>query len=284
MFKIKKLKKPVLIAEIGINHNGSIKEAKKLIDLAKKYNFDFVKFQKRDLDIVIPKNIRDDKKETPWGIISYMDYKKKIEFGDREFVEIDKYCKKIKIKWFASAWDVNSLNFLKKYRTKVNKIASAMITNKKFLEQVAKEKKRTFISTGMATLKNVDDAVKIFKKYKCPFVLLHCVSSYPCPENELNLSLIKFYKNRYKCEVGYSGHENSVSPTILAWILGASVIERHITLDRVNWGTDQAASLSEEGIRALTFQINKLPSTLGNGKKIFSNKEKALSKKFRYWH
>ena len=141
MFKIKKLKKPVLIAEIGINHNGSIKEAKKLIDLAKKYNFDFVKFQKRDLDIVIPKNIREVKKETPWGIISYMDYKKKIEFGDKEFFEIDKYCKKIKIKWFASAWDTNSLNFLKKYRSKVNKIASAMITNKKFLEQVAKEKK-----------------------------------------------------------------------------------------------------------------------------------------------
>ena len=159
-----------------------------------------------------------------------------------------------------------------------------MVTNKKFLAHVAKERKKTFISTGMATLKNVDDAVKIFKKYKCPFVLLHCVSSYPCPENELNLSLINFYKNRYKCEVGYSGHENSVSPTILAWILGASVIERHITLDRVKWGTDQAASLSEEGIRALTYQINKLPTTLGNGKKIFSNKEKELSKKFRYWH
>ena len=284
MYKIYKLKKPILIAEIGINHNGSIKDAKKLIDLAKKYNFDFVKFQKRDLKIVIPENIREIKKETPWGIITYMDYKKKIEFGDKEFSEIDKYCRKIKINWFASAWDVNSLSFLKKYGTKVNKIASAMVTNKEFLIQVAKEKKKTFISTGMASLNDIDNAVKIFKKHKCPFVLLHCVSSYPCPEDELNLNLISFYKARYKCDVGYSGHENSVSPTILAWTLGASVIERHITLDRAKWGTDQAASLSEDGIKALTYQINKLPSALGNGKKKFSKKEKKLSKKFRYWN
>ena len=283
MFKIKKLKRPILIGEIGINHNGSLSEAKKLIDLAKKYNFDFVKFQKRDLNIVIPKQVQKIKRETPWGILSYIDYKKKIEFGYKEFTAIDKYCKKKKINWFASAWDINSLNFLKKFDLKVNKIASTMITNKKFLIEVAKQKKKTFISTGMTHLKNIDEAVKIFKKIKCPFVLLHCVSLYPCPEDELNLNLINFYKKRYKCEVGYSGHESTLSPTILAWFLGATVIERHITLNRSNWGTDQAASLSESGIIGLVSQLNKLPDSLGSGKKIFSKKEKLLSKKFRYW-
>lgn len=283
MFKIKKLKRPILIGEIGINHNGSLSEAKKLIDLAKKYNFDFVKFQKRDLNIVIPKQVQQIKRETPWGILSYIDYKKKIEFGYKEFTAINKYCKKKKIGWFASAWDINSLNFLKKFDLKVNKIASTMITNKKFLIEVAKQKKKTFISTGMAHLKNIDEAVKIFKKIKCPFVLLHCVSLYPCPEDELNLNLINFYKKRYNCEVGYSGHESTLSPTILAWFLGATVIERHITLNRSNWGTDQAASLSESGIISLVNQLNKLPDSLGSGKKIFSKKEKLLSKKFRYW-
>ena len=218
------------------------------------------------------------KRETPWGIMTYIDYKKKIEFSQKQYDEIDKYCKKINIKWFASAWDINSQKFLKKYKSKVNKIASAMITNKKFVEFVAKERKKTFISTGMASLKNVIDAVKIFKKYKCPFVLMHCVSTYPCPEDELNLNLIKSYQNKFKCETGYSGHESSVSPTILAWFLGATVIERHITLDHNMWGTDQAASLSEEGLKYLTSTLFKLPSCLGDGKKIFTTKKKKLSK------
>ena len=283
MIKIKNLKKPTLIAEIGINHNGSISEAKKLIDLAKKYDFDYVKFQKRDLDIVIPEEYKHIQRETPWGNISYLQYKKKIEFNKKEYDEINKYCKKLKIKWFASAWDLKSQKFLKKYRLKVNKVASAMVTNVEFITNIAKERKKTFISTGMATLKDVENAVKIFRKNKCPFVLLHCVSTYPCPENELNLSLIDFYKKKFNCEVGYSGHESSVSPTILAWMIGATVIERHITLNRSNWGTDQAASLAEDGIKNLTAELNKLPNTIGNGKKKFSAKEKKLSKKFRYW-
>ena len=283
MLKIKNFKKPTLIAEIGINHNGDLKEAKKLIDLAKKYNFDYVKFQKRDLNIVIPDSHKMIKRETPWGIMTYIDYKKKIEFTQKQYDEINKYCKKVNIKWFASAWDINSQKFLKRYKSKVNKIASAMITNKKFIEFVAKEKKKTFISTGMASLKNVTEAANIFRKYKCPFVLMHCVSTYPCPEEELNLNIIKFYQKKFRCETGYSGHESSVSPTILAWFLGASVIERHITLNRSNWGTDQAASLSEEGLKYLTTTLFKLPACLGNGKKIFTAKEKKLSIKFRYW-
>jgi N-acetylneuraminate synthase len=284
MIRKKVLFKPILIAEIGINHNGDIKLAKKLIDLAKKYNFDYVKFQKRDLEMVIPEHQKEIKRETPWGHISYLEYKKKIEFKKKEFDEIEKYCKKVKIKWFASAWDIKSQKFLKRYKSKVNKIASAMITNIPFLEEVAKEKKKTFISTGMTELSDITTAVKIFRKHKCPFVIMHCVSTYPCPENTLNLNLIRTLKNKYKCDVGYSGHESTVSPSIMAWFLGATVIERHITLDRASWGTDQSASLGEEGIKDLYNIITKTPKALGDGIKRFSNDEKKISKKFRYWN
>ena len=283
MIRHKKLVKPILIAEIGINHNGNIKLAKKLIDLAKKYNFDYVKFQKRDLEVVIPEYQKYIKRDTPWGLITYLDYKKKIEFGRKEFDQIEKYCKKVKIKWFASAWDIGSQKFLKKYRRKVNKIASAMVTNIPFLEFVAKEKKHTFISTGMTELKDITKAVKIFKKSKCPFTLLHCVSTYPCPIEALNLNLIISLKNKYKCDVGYSGHESSVSPSITAWFLGATVIERHITLDRASWGTDQSASLAEEGIKDLTNIILKTSIVLGDGIKRLSKSEKEMRKKFKYW-
>ena len=283
MIRHKKLEKPILIAEIGINHNGNIKLAKKLIDLAKKYNFDYVKFQKRDLEVVIPEYQKYIKRDTPWGLITYLDYKKKIEFGRKEFDQIEKYCKKVKIKWFASAWDIGSQKFLKKYRRKVNKIASAMVTNIPFLEFVAKEKKHTFISTGMTELKDITKAVKIFKKSKCPFTLLHCVSTYPCPIEALNLNLIRSLKNKYKCDVGYSGHESSVSPSITAWFLGATVIERHITLDRASWGTDQSASLAEEGIKDLTNIILKTSIVLGDGIKRLSKSEKEMRKKFKYW-
>ena len=283
MIRHKKLVKPILIAEIGINHNGNIKLAKKLIDLAKKYNFDYVKFQKRDLEVVIPEYQKYIKRDTPWGLITYLDYKKKIEFGRKEFDQIEKYCKKVKIKWFASAWDIGSQKFLKKYKRKVNKIASAMVTNIPFLEFVAKEKKHTFISTGMTELKDITKAVKIFKKSKCPFTLLHCVSTYPCPIETLNLNLIRSLKNKYKCDVGYSGHESSVSPSITAWFLGATVIERHITLDRASWGTDQSASLAEEGIKDLTNIILKTSIVLGDGIKRLSKSEKEMRKKFKYW-
>ncbi|MDC3158068.1 N-acetylneuraminate synthase family protein [Candidatus Pelagibacter sp.] len=281
--KLKKLKQPFMIAEIGINHNGSINLAKKLIDLAKRYNFDCVKFQKRDPEICVPNTQKNITRETPWGIMTYLEYKKKIEFGKKEFDEINKYCKKKKIHWFASAWDKKSQVFLKRYKSKFNKVASAMITNISFLEMVACEKKKTFISTGMTNMKNIETAVKIFRKYKCPFTLLHCVSTYPCPEETLNLNVIRTLANRFKCDVGYSGHEGTVSPTIMAWFLGANVIERHITLDRTMWGTDQAASLSEDGIRNLTNIIYKMPYILGDGVKKFTSTERKISRKFRYW-
>ena len=276
-------KKPYLIAEIGINHNGSIKLAKKLIDLAKKYNFDAVKFQKRNPEISTPNIQKDQIRNTPWGTMTYLNYKKKIEFGIKEFNEIDKYCRKIKIEWFCSPWDIDSVKFLKKFKLKKNKIASAMITNLNLLEAVAKEKKFTLISTGMSSMKDISNAIKIFKKNKCKFALMHCVSTYPCPEEDLNLSMIKTLKNKFKCDVGYSGHESSVSPSIAAWVLGANYIERHITLDRSMYGTDQSASLSEQGMSQISNILFRMPNILGNGIKKITADEKKLIKKFKYW-
>ena len=283
MYQIMKRKSSFLIAEIGINHNGSLKLAKRLIDLAKKYNFNSVKFQKRDPNICVPELQKKEIRQTPWGKMTYLEYKKKIELGEKEFRAIDNYCKKIKIDWFCSSWDTESVKFMKKFKTKYNKIASAMITNENLLELVAKERKLTFISTGMSNIKDIDKAVKIFKKNKCNFVLMHCVSNYPCPEKDLNLNLIITLKNKYKCKIGYSGHENSVSPTLAAWFLGADYIERHITLDRSMYGTDQSSSLSKLGIRELTNVLMKFPIMFGSGKKIISKEEKKLIPKFRYW-
>ena len=276
-------KKTFLIAEAGINHNGSISDAKKLILLAKKYNFDAVKFQKRDLDICIPEHQKSIKRETPWGTMSYLEYKRKIELSIQQFVELKKFAEKIGITLFVSCWDINSLKLTKKLKFEYNKVPSAMITNLKFLEEVAKEKKKTFISTGMCSMKDIEKAVYIFKKLKCPYVLMHCVSLYPCDEDKLNLNMIISLKKKFKSEVGYSGHESSVSPSITAFFLGADYIERHITLDRAKWGTDQAASLEDVGMERLTTLIRKIPSTLGNDKKIFLDEEKAVSKKMRYW-
>lgn len=278
-----KLKKPFLIGEIGINHNGSLKLAKKLIELASESGFDAVKFQKREPDISTPENQKYKLRQTPWGEMTYLDYKKKIEFGHKEFEEIRKFCKKKKIIWFASAWDIASQKFIRKYNLKYNKIASAMLTNLDLIEKVAEEKKLTFISTGMSTYKDIEKAIKIFKKKKCKYVLMHCVSTYPCPIENLNLKMILTLKKRFKCEVGYSGHESSVSPSIIAYMLGARYIERHITLDRSMWGTDQSASLSEHGMKNLSNILNKSTLVIGDGVKRLPKQEKEMLKKFKYW-
>ena len=278
-----KYKKPYIIGEIGINHNGSIKIAKKLIELAKKCNFDAVKFQKRSPDVSTPEDQKNKIRETPWGEMSYLNYKKKIEFNYNDYKEIDKFCKSIKIDWFVSCWDIESFEVMKKFNFKYHKVASAMITNIPLLERIAKSKVHTLISTGMSTLKNIDNAVKIFKKFKCNFTLLHCISTYPAKDKDLNLKCITNLKKRYKCRVGYSGHENSVSPSLVAYLLGAEVIERHITLDRSMWGTDQASSLSEPGMKNLTEVISKIPDIIGNGRKKILKEEIPISKKLRYW-
>ena len=274
-------KKIFLIGEIGINHNGSIKIAKKLILLAKEVGFDAVKFQKRTPEITTPKEKANIERETPWGKITYLEYKKKIEFNKKEFDEIDRFCKKINIIWFASPWDTESNNFLHSYRLKYNKIASPMLTNLNLLNAVAKQRRFTFISTGMSKMNDVETAVKIFRKHRCKFSLMHCVSAYPCEDKDLNLSLIQAYKKKFKVDVGYSGHEKSVSPGLMAACLGATSIERHITLDRTMWGTDQMCSVEPQGLIKLVRGIKELQNALGDGKKVVTETEKPIRDKLR---
>ena len=275
-------KKPYLIAEIGINHNGSLKIAKEMIAIAKKTGFDAVKFQKRDPDICVPENQKNILRETPWGTISYLLYKKKIELNLKQLTTLAKYSKKLKLDFCASCFDLNSFKLMNKLND-FNKIPSAMITNIDFLEAVAKKRKKTFISTGMCEMKDISKAIKVFRKYKCNYELMHCVSLYPCPENKLNLKMIQTLRNKFKCNIGYSGHESSVSPSFFAYMLGATTIERHITLDRSMWGTDQSASLSPGGMRMLCNSFNKLEKIIGTGVKKFSSEEKNMLKKFKYW-
>jgi N-acetylneuraminate synthase len=272
-----------IIAEIGINHNGDIEMAKKLILMAKNCGCDYVKFQKRNPDICVPENQKKQMRETPWGYISYLEYKKKIEFEKNDYIEIDSYCKEKNIEWLASAWDLDSLKFVEEFNPSTHKIASAMLTNLELVKEVSMLKKYTFISTGMCELKDIDKVVDIFKKADCDFELMHCVSTYPADEKDLNLSLIGFYQKRYGCKVGYSGHEDSLSPSIIASALGATSIERHITLNRSYFGTDQSASVEERGLRELVSIIRKIPIVMGQPKKIFSEEEKLVAKKMKYW-
>jgi N-acetylneuraminate synthase len=276
------MNKIFVIAEIGINHNGDIKIAKELIKLAKRCGCDAVKFQKRTIDIVYSKDELDKPRESPWGK-TQREQKIGLEFGKREYDEINRFCNEQNIIWFASAWDIESLVFLDQYNLKFNKIASAMITHAEFLKEVAKRKKYTFISTGMSDYKTIDKAIEIFKNSKCEFELMHTVSAYPCPEDQLNLHLIKEIKKRYNCKVGYSGHENSVSPSIFAACFGASSIERHITLDRSMYGSDQSASVEERGLKELIQILAKIPKTYGSTDKKIFDIEKEVAKKLRYW-
>lgn len=275
--------KVFIIAEIGINHNGDINIAKKLIDMAKKAGCDAVKFQKRTIDIVYTKEQLDSFRESPWGT-TFRQQKEGLEFGKKEYDIIDKYCKEKEIDWFASAWDIPSLEFLEQYNLKYNKIASAMLTHEDFLDKVASNKKKTFISTGMSDYNNIDRAVNIFREKKCPFILMHAVSTYPCKDEECNIFMVKTLKEKYNCEVGYSGHEVGVLPTVLAVAtIGATVVERHITLDRAMYGSDQAASLERRGLELICRDCREIGRILGTGQKTFSDSEKAVSKKLRYF-
>jgi len=269
-----------IIAEIGINHNGDMKICKKLIDIAKTSGCDAVKFQKRTLNKVYTEEQLLSHRDSPWGNTTY-DQKKGLEFGLKEYKIIDSYCKKKKITWFASAWDLESQKFLNNFRLKFNKIASAMIVDKKFLDFVAKQKKHTFISTGMSNMKNISDAVKIFKKRKCSFELMHCVSTYPMKDDTANLNMINVLKKKFKCNVGYSGHENGLVISIAASAFGLSSLERHITLDRTMYGSDQSASIEPNGLTSLVSSVRKIEKALGNGKKVFLPEEKIISKKLR---
>ena len=274
---------PFFIAEIGINHNGSVKLAKELIDMAVKADCDAVKFQKRDINTVYSKEILDQPRESPWGK-TQRDQKNGLEFSLEEYEEFDSYCKKKCIDWFASSWDNKSQIEMRKFKFKFNKIASAMATNIEFVELVASEKIPTFASTGMTELKDINKIVDIFERHSCDLMLMHTVSTYPSLESDLNLKCIKMLSETFNLPIGYSGHEVSVSPSIVAASLGAAAIERHITLDRSMYGSDQSASLQKEGFRQLTSTCRKIPEILGNGEKKIIEGEKLIANKLRYWN
>lgn len=270
-----------IIAEIGINHNGSLGIAKKLIDVAVSAGCDAVKFQKRDIEKVYPKETLDQPRESPWGT-TQRQQKLGLEFSLKEYSIIDKYCKKKKIPWFVSCWDVGSQIQMRKFKTKYNKVASAMLVHEKILKTIAEEKKHTFISTGMSTLREIENAVKIFRKFKCPFELMHSHSAYPMKPEEANLKLIPILKNKFKCKIGYSGHESgSYLICVTASLLGATSIERHITLDRTMYGSDQSASLEPEGLFRLVRDLRTIEKIQGDGKKRIWDSELPVRKKLR---
>lgn len=271
-----------IIAELGINHNGDINIAKQMIDMAKKADCDAVKFQKRTIDIVYTKEFLDSTRESPWGNTQRAQ-KEALEFGKEEYDEIDAYCRKVGIDWFASAWDVPSQLFLRQYNLKYNKISSPLITHQDLLETVAEENKPTFISTGMSNYEQIDAAVAVFKRHQCPLVLMHCVSEYPAPEFTLNLSCVAELRRRYGYPVGYSGHEVSMIPGVIAAMMGAVAIERHITLDRAMYGSDQAASLEKRGLEMMVGYIRTIPIVAGDGIKRVTDIEAANARKLRYW-
>ncbi len=272
-----------IIAEIGINHNGSMEIAKQLIDLAVRCDCDAVKFQKRDIETVYSSDILDSYRESPWGNTQRVQ-KEGLEFDMTQYDEIDHYCKSKNIDWFVSSWDKISQIQMRKYKFKFNKIASAMATNLEFLDLVASEKLPTFLSTGMTELSDIEKALNIFKKHECEVMLFHTVSTYPANEEDLNLKCVQTLREKFDYPIGYSGHEVSVSPSIIAASQGAAVIERHITLDRAMYGSDQAASLQEDGLMQLTNILRKMPNMLGDGKKKIIADEVQIAKKLRYWN
>jgi len=269
-----------IIAEIGINHNGDIEIAKNLIELAKSAGCDAVKFQKRTIDKVYSKAELDKPKESPWGTTN-RELKIHLEFNKEGYDEIDRFCRELNIDWFASAWDIDSQLFLRQYNLHYNKIASAMIVYKDLLEMVAQEKKYTFISTGMSTIKDIEQAVDIFKKAGCPYELMHCVSCYPMNDNDANLNCIKTLRDHFQCPVGYSGHEVGLAISYAAAACGASSLERHISLDRSMFGSDQAASLEPAGLRQLVGGIRKIQKAMGDGKVKIHETEIPSMKKLR---
>lgn len=270
--------KPYFIAEIGINHNGDIQTALKLIEAAKLARCDAVKFQKRTPEICVPKNQWNIIRDTPWGKMKYIDYKKKMEFNFTQFKKIQNFAKKLKIEMIASCWDIPSVHFMKKLNIKFYKIASACLTDLKLLKEIKKIKKPIILSTGMSTQDQIKKSVKILgTKNLC---IMHCTSSYPARNDELNLNYIKKLNKMYlNAVIGYSGHEVNLSSTIAAFVLGARIIERHITLDRSMWGTDQKSSIEPLGLARLIRDLEIVQKSLGDGvKKVYKTELPILEK------
>ena len=274
------MSKTFIIAEIGINHNGDLSIAKKLIDGAVVAGCDAVKFQKRTVEKVYTKEDLDRPRESPWGTTNRAQ-KLGLELTQRDYEEIDKYCREKGVEWLASAWDIDSQKFLQQFDLNYNKVASAMLTHRELLEEIASEKKHTFISTGMSTLDQIDKAVQIFKDAKCSYELMHCNSQYPMPEERANLNAIKTLRDRYDCNIGYSGHETDVTVSLASVALGASSLERHITLDRCMYGSDQVASIEISKLCVLVKEVRKTTIALGTGEKTVSEEEFECAKKLR---
>ena len=269
-----------IIAEIGINHNGDVETTKKLIDGAVASGCDAVKFQKRTIEVVYSKEDLDRPRQSPWGTTNRQQ-KEGLEFGKKEYDFIDTYCKDSGIEWFASAWDLESQRFLNEYDCKYNKVASALLTHRELLEEIALQKKHTFISTGMSTLEQIDKAVKIFEEAGCSYELMHCNSTYPMPIEDANLKVMHTLHERYGCNVGYSGHETGLAVSLAAAALGASSIERHITLDRAMYGSDQPASVELVGLERLVKNIRAIEAALGTKQKMVTEREKEIASKLR---
>ena len=273
--------KTYIIAEIGINHNGDLDIAKKLIDVASLTGCDAVKFQKRNPDVCVPEHQKGVMRDTPWGEMTYLDYKYRMEFGQDEYDEIDAYCVEKGIEWSASPWDLDSLKFLEQYDLPWIKIPSAMLTKDDLLRECAKTGKRIIFSVGMSNLDEIDHAVTILREEDADFAMLHCNSTYPAPLEELNLKCIQTLKERYDCEVGYSGHEFRLGTTVASVYLGATILERHITLDRTMWGSDHLASVEPQGLYKLVKGVRELEIALGDGNKVVTEGELPVRRKLR---
>jgi len=268
-----------IVAEIGINHNGDVEIAKRLIDAAKLAGCDAVKFQKRTPELCVPPEQRNIPRETPWGLITYMEYRYKVEFGYEQYAEIDRYCKQQGITWFASCWDIPSVDFIEQFDPPCYKVASASLTDDELLLRLNATGKPILLSTGMSTMDEIRHAVSLLVRDR--LIIMHSTSTYPCPPQELNLRMIQTLKREFDLPVGYSGHEVGLQTTYAAVVLGACVVERHITLDRAMWGSDQAASVEPGGFMRLVRDIRVIEQALGDGVKRVYESELAARAKLR---
>jgi N-acetylneuraminate synthase len=268
-----------IIAEVGINHNGSLDLAKKLIDAAVLSGCNAVKFQKRTPELCVPKEQRNVVRETPWGMMTYLEYRERIEFGQREYDEIDRYCREKKIDWFASCWDEDSVDFIEQFNPVCYKVASASLTDHRLLEYTCNTNRPIILSTGMSTWEEICHSVAVVDSDR--MLLAHSTSTYPCKPEELNLEMVRTLKQEFDCPVGYSGHEVGLQTTCAAVALGASFIERHITLDRATWGSDQAASIEPQGLMRLVRDIRVIEQAMGDGVKRVYDSERPVLKRLR---
>lgn len=268
-----------IIAEIGINHNGDLNIAKKLIDTAVLAGCDAVKFQKRTPELCVPPEQKNMMRETPWGCMSYLDYKRRTEFGHNEYEEMDRYCKEKEITWFASCWDEPSVDFIEQFNPAAYKIASASLTDDSLLKHTNKRGHPIILSTGMSTMEEIRHAVSLLDKNR--LLISHCTSTYPCKPEELNLRMIHTLKHEFNCPIGYSGHEVGLQTTIASVVLGACFIERHITLDRAMWGSDHAASVEPGGLMRLVRDIRVIEKAMGNGEKKVYDSEIPIRNRLR---